>query len=292
MDYTIQNEHMQVTVETFGAQLKSVKKDGKEYLWQRDTSYWRDSSPNLFPYIARLYGGEYTFEEKTYAMKIHGFLKYRELTLADSADDSLTFELKADDETLQQYPWKFTLRVIYKLDGDKLSVTTSIVNEDDKIMCFGVGGHPGFNVPMEDGLAFEDYYLELSEADDPVHIGFTETCFRNGCDVPYELDEKKRIPLHHDLFDNDAIVLKNAGHMVKIGSDKGKKALIVRWDHEYVGFWHKPKTDAPYVCVEPWNSLPARDGIKEDFAKQPDLKSLEPGKTFNIGWSVEILTAC
>jgi len=289
MDYTIQNEHMSVTAETFGAQLKSVKKDGREVLWQRDTAYWRDSAPNLFPYIARLYGGEYTFEGKTYSMKIHGFLKYRELELVKKTEDSMTFELRADEETLQQYPWKFVCRVIYTLKGNTLSSVTEIVNQDDRTMYFGAGGHPGFFVPMEEGLAFEDYYLELPEAENPVKIGFTETCFRNGDNKPYELAPGKRIMLRHDLFDHDAVVLQNAGHTVKIGSDKGEKALIVRWDHEYVGFWHKPGTDAPYVCVEPWGSLPARDGLTEDFASQPDLTALEAGGTYDVGWSVEVL---
>ena len=29
-------------------------------------------------------------------------------------------------------------------------------------MYFGLGGHPGFNVPLEAGLSFEDYCLEFS----------------------------------------------------------------------------------------------------------------------------------
>ncbi len=280
---------MTVTAETFGGQLVSVKKDGQEYLWQRDPSYWKDSAPNLFPYIARLYDGKYTFEGKTYSMKIHGFLKYRELTLIEQEKDRMTFELRYDDETLEQYPWKFVFRISYILKENELSVSMEVLNEDEKTMYFGVGGHPGFCVPMEEGLAFEDYYLELPEAEDPVRIGFTEACFRNGEDEAYSLSEGKRILLRHDLFDQDAIVLKNAGHAVRLGTDKGEKGLILRWDYDYVGFWSKPGTDAPYVCIEPWGSLPSRDGKPEDFAAQPDLLTLEPGKTCTSGWKVEIL---
>ncbi len=289
MDFTIKNEHMSVTAETFGAQLVSIKKDGQEYLWQRDPAFWRDSAPNLFPYIARLTDGKYTFEGKTYSMKIHGFLKYRELTLTELTENTMSFELRADEDTLEQYPWKFVIRITYILNDCSLSVVTDVINEDEKTMYFGIGGHPGFNIPMEEGLAFEDYYLELPEAENPVRIGFTDSCYRDGNDLPYPLAERNRIHLRHDLFDHDAVVLKNAGHEVKIGSDKGEKAVVLHWDYDYVGFWSKPGMKAPYVCVEPWGSLPSRDGITEDFARQSDLWALEPDETSTTGWSVEIL---
>ena len=55
-------------------------------------------------------------------------------------------------------------------------------------MFFGLGGHPGFRVPLEEGLAFEDYRVELSPEAGPVQVGFTPQHFLNGQDRPFPLD--------------------------------------------------------------------------------------------------------
>ena len=55
MLYNIRNEELSVDINTAGASLWSIKdKDGTEYLWQGDKTYWGDRAPNLFPYIARM----------------------------------------------------------------------------------------------------------------------------------------------------------------------------------------------------------------------------------------------
>ena len=41
------------------------------------------------------------------------------------------------------------------LDGDALHVTYRVENRGEGPMAFGLGGHPGFNVPLAPGLAFD-----------------------------------------------------------------------------------------------------------------------------------------
>ena len=89
-------------------------------------------------------------------------------------------------------------------------------------MYFGIGGHPGFNIPMEEGLSFEDYELEFSRACEPQRILFSQECFVEGKES-YELFEGRRIPLRHNLFDEDAIVLEKTSGEVLLHSTKGKK---------------------------------------------------------------------
>ena len=77
MEYTIQNQELSVTVSDFGAELRSIRsKDGTEYLWQGDPTFWKDRAPNIFPYVARLTEGKYSLKGREYQMKIHGFVKY------------------------------------------------------------------------------------------------------------------------------------------------------------------------------------------------------------------------
>ena len=80
MEYCLDNGTLSVRVSSLGGELQSVKKDGKEYLWQGDPAYWDGKAPNLFPYIARLTKETCTVHGKAYRMPIHGFLPTTELT--------------------------------------------------------------------------------------------------------------------------------------------------------------------------------------------------------------------
>lgn len=288
MNYTIKNEKLAVTVSDQGAELQSIKgADGTEYLWQADPQVWAGKAPNLFPYIARMTGEKYTVYGKQYHMKIHGFVMYRTLMMEKQTADSITFRLDSDEETRVQYPFEFTYRITYALEENTLVTTISVENRDSKRMFFGVGGHPGFRVPLEDGLAFEDYVLEFSAESQPYRVGFCDTCFLTGQDEYYPLKDGKQIALQHDLFDHDAIVLKHMPKTVKLYSEKGTHSVTVSYpDFAYLGFWHMPRREAPYVCIEPWSSLPSRENVIEDLEHQSDLLRLEAGKTYENVWKI------
>ena len=156
-------------------------------------------------------------------------------------------------------------------------------------MYFGMGGHPGFRVPLEEGLTFEDYQLRFHAPCSPIRVGFTEDCFLNGQDTAYPLVQDRYLPLRHDLFDEDAIVLKDMDRTVTLEAANGSRAITVSFPTMgYLGIWHMPRTDAPYVCIEPWSSLPSTKDRITVLEEQPDLLSLEPGKAMESTWSVQI----
>lgn len=53
---TISNSVLTVGVSEHGAELQSIQKNGKEYLWQGDTRFWGRRSPVLFPIVGRVRG--------------------------------------------------------------------------------------------------------------------------------------------------------------------------------------------------------------------------------------------
>ncbi len=288
-NYSISNEKFTVVVSAIGAEPKSIKNSsGIEYLWQGDERYWEKQGPTLFPYIGRLYKGVYTYKGDTYAFPIHGFAPTSEFEVTDHTDTSVTMVLRSSNETLEIYPFDFEFSVIYAVTDDTLTIGYIVKNLSDKTMYFGVGGHPGINVPLEDNLKFEDYYLEFEGGHLPRRIIFSENKFVDG-DAPYTLDDKNRIPLTHPLFDDDAVVLKDSGNRVTLKSDKGTHGVeAVFPDMDYVGFWHTPESDAPYVCIEPWSSLPAQEGIITELDKQDNLISLDSGKTYKSSWTLRM----
>ena len=53
MRYILENDTLRVEIESFGAEIKSVKRkaDGREYMWCGDPKYWGRTSPVLFPFV-------------------------------------------------------------------------------------------------------------------------------------------------------------------------------------------------------------------------------------------------
>jgi len=291
MLYTIHNEYLTVQIQDKGAELWSVMdNDGTEYLWQGDEKYWGDRAPNLFPYIARMTNGQYKLHGKTYHMDIHGFAKDMFFKVEPISDSHIVFSITHTEETYSQYPFQFYFSIIYKLEESKLSITYYARNDDEGTMYFGVGGHPGFNVPLGKNEIFEDYYLEFNSAKDVKRVGFSADCFVTGELLDFSLEDGVRLPLSHDMFDDDAIVLKDMATSVSLKSKKSNKGVRVTYPNmSYWGIWHMPKTDAPYVCIEPWTSLPSRKGIVEDIAKQSDLISLNPNCEYENQIAIEII---
>lgn len=290
MLHTIKNAFLRVTVSEQGAQLQSILgADGTEYLWQGDPKYWSDRALNIFPYVARLTGGSYYLDGRLHHMDIHGIAPYRRFSVAEHTEDRLVFELVSDRQTLEAYPREFAFRVGYTLRENALDVTYEAENRDSRTMYFGLGGHPGFRVPLVPGKAFEDYRLRFGERCTPRRVGFSGDCLVTGEATPFALENGTVLPLHHALFDEDAIVLKDMARQVTLETDGDPHGVTVTFPQMgYLGLWHWPRTDAPYVCIEPWCSLPSAKDKIAVFEEQEDLISLAPGKTYRNQWSILI----
>lgn len=288
MNYTISNDILDVTISSKGGELQSIQdKEGTQYLWQGDRNSWKGRATNLFPFVGRLTDGTYTYQGETYEMTAHGFVKLMELEVTFQSKDKIAFTLHHSEETKEMYPFQFSYTVVYELIDKKLSVTYRVENKDTKTIYFGVGGHPGFNVPIEKDLAFEDYYLEFTNECRPKQIVLSDTCYVQGGATPFALENNRCISLKHNLFDKDAIVLEEMDREVTIKSTKSTRAIKVTFpDMKYLGIWHTPKKDVPFICIEPWCTLPARQDIVEDIETQADFISLEVDKVYENNWSI------
>lgn len=289
MNYTIKNDRLAVTISSRGAEMQSVIYQGQEYLWQGDPAYWTDHSPLLFPFVGRFTDGHYTLHGKQYDMNIHGFANCSEFSVKELSDTALTLEMTDTPDTMKIYPFHFILSVTYALADNQISISYQVENLSDGTMYFGIGGHPGFQVPMDEGLSFTDYYLEFAAPHTPARVGHTPTCFLSGIDTDFPLKDGTKLPLAHNMFDDDAIVLKNVADSVTLKSDKGTHSVTVSYPKlPYLGLWHAPKTEAPYICIEPWSSLPSRQDIIEDFQYKCDMVRLDADGIYKNNWSITL----
>lgn len=195
----------------------------------------------------------------------------------------------SDASTRQLYDRDWTVDIFYSLCGKTLNVKFQLRNRDARTMRFGYGIHPGFNVPLNPTLRFEDYRLDFHEVSTPKQMELTERYTISGGMHDYALADGRYLPLRHSLFDHDAIILKDMPHTVTLGSQKDEKKVTVTFpDMPYLGIWHAPETDAPFVCIEPWSSLPSTDGVIDEFETKPDFITVEPEETYTNSWSISI----
>lgn len=279
----IANSSLSASINTLGGTIHSLQLDGVEYFWQGSEKYWPRQDLNLFPYVGRLTEECYTLQGQRYSMGIHGFARGMEFEVTEHTATSVTLSIHDTEETRAAFPFSFTFTICYKLSGSSLVKTVEVKNLSSSTMHFGLGGHPGFNIPINGEGDFTDWYIEFAQSAEPSRILFHPVSYRlSGQEVPYPLQDGTKIPLRHDLFDNDAIVLKNMPRSLTLRSDRSARSVTVSFPQTpFVGFWHTVKSDAPFVCVEPWVSLPSHHDYIEDFETQPDLISLPAGMTYS-----------
>lgn len=291
MIYTIENDKFSVSVATAGAQLQSMysKTTKTEYIWQGDPKYWTGRAYNLFPFIGRMYKGIYNYQGEFYTSRAHGVARYNEFRLEERSANRLVMLMTENEETLKEFPFHFEFRVFFELTDNILNVRYEVTNTDTKTLICAFGGHPGINIPFGDG-EFEDYYVEFSDKTSVQRQLLSESDrFMAGKSIPFALEDGTKMPLRHDLFNHDAVILSNTSRYVSIKSDKTNRRVGMKFDDfKYLGIWHPGDTDAPFICLEPWGALPATDGIIDNLETKADMTHVPPQKTTEVSYTVEI----
>lgn len=287
MFYTIKNDELSVIVSDLGAELHSVKRGDCEYIWVGNPDIWSFKAPLVFPVCGRFQDGHYTYRGKIYDINVHGFIRPSTFTVEAQTETSICLKLTQSEETKKVYPFDFTLKVWYILEGSKLTCRFDMENTGKDLLPITMGGHPGFNVPLDGKGAFEDYYLEFSEECYPDEFILSERYLLSGKQRARLLEDSKILRLRHDLFDHDAIFMSRVANKVTLKSDKSERFVTLEYaDMPYLGVWHKPQTTAPYVCVEPWCGLPGVDGELEDLETRPDMFRILPGHEKSVEFSM------
>ena len=122
MLYTLKNSNLTVAVSDVGAELHSVKRGDCEYIWVGNPEFWSFKAPLVFPFCGRFQDGHYSYRGKTYEVGVHGFIRPSIFTVERHTDTEICFALTQNEETRKVYPFEFSLKVWYLLDGDKLTL--------------------------------------------------------------------------------------------------------------------------------------------------------------------------
>ena len=255
---TLKNQYLTVLINEFGAELTSVKDtSGLEYIWQADPSFWKRHAPILFPIVDRLKDNQYDYQGKTYQMTQHGFARDNQFKVESQLPTKVSLVLRPTDETLAKYPFKFELRIIYELVDHQLKVSLNVMNPSEDTLLFSIGAHPGFNIPLvKNEGSFEDSFVRVAPKK-----RYTQIPLKPPYSDPEDskvIDLTKPLPLNHDLFNSDAIVLSLEGKETTVmlaNSQNDHGVSLTVENAPYVGIWSPYPKKAPFACIEPWWGL-------------------------------------
>lgn len=291
---TLSNSILTVQIAEHGAELQSIKKGSKEYLWQGDSKFWGRRSPILFPFVGRVWDNKFRHEGKTYEMGQHGFARDMDFRITYKDDNGIVFWLESTPETLEKYPFPFRLMVGYLLEDNKLTVKWRVDNLSDKDVYFQIGAHPAFNLPDFNPADEVRGYFGLYGPNSGRELKYTAPA-EKGC-VSAELhtlnlNKEGLMPITAHTFDHDTFIFENQ-HLQKVMlDDKNQEPYItVDFDAPLVALWSPTKQhpDCPFVCIEPWYGRCDSVGYEGELKDRAWMQCLKSMENFDVSYSIRI----
>ena len=294
----LKSDYLQVEIQSLGGALSSIKdKDGVEYLWQGDPTYWSGQAPVLFPICGSVRNDTVLYDKEDGSQKEgkilrHGLVRKKEFTLVEQTDNSVTFAIEDDEEMYANYPYHFRLEITYTVTGKTIRTQYKIYNkESEKSMPYFIGGHPGFNCPLLDDEVYEDYYLEFEKPETcTVPKPFPESGMLDLKDRNSWLNNQKEIDLNYDFFSYDAVTLDELGsRTVALRSRKHDKGLKLDFkEFPNLIVW-STLNKGPFIALEPWSGLSTSIEEGDRLEDKKDVKIIKPSDFDQIGFDIEIL---
>jgi len=134
----------------------------------------------MVPYSNRIENGSFSFGGQQYRLErggehaIHGDVRARPWKVDEQASDRLCCAFDSAEHERVNWPWPFSARAEYSLEGRTFTSRLSLRNDGDRAMPGGFGWHPYFS-------------RALTEPGEPVHL-----CFR--AEAAYPDENGNRIP--------------------------------------------------------------------------------------------------
>ena len=288
MEY-LSNGIIEIEVALKGAELQSIRRVAAptEYLWQGNPAYWERRAPVLFPIVGKAWNNTVHIEGQEYTILKHGFIRDMDFTKIIDEDRHLAFSLRANEESRQQWPFDFDVRIDYTLLRNVLTVKWCVTNHDNRTMPFQIGAHPAFQ------------YLHFNP-DDPVH-GFlslnADSPLKSTTIAPggylgtetfnVEIPSDGLLPLTNDTFSCDTI-LEATGRInrVTLHDKNGRPYITLRHTMPITAFWSPCNGRAPFMCIEPWHGCCDTTGYTGEFAQRQFIESVAPGETWSTSYEI------
>ncbi len=287
MRATISSELLTVSADTLGAELCAiVGRDGTSYLCPDERRNWSGRAPVLFPNTGWVRDGYALIDGRRFPYARHGFAKDSEFRLIEREKCSMRFELRWSDETLRRFPFRFSLRVGYRVAGETLAVSARIGNEGDGVMPCSIGFHPGFACPLLESEAAQAYEFAF-----PGPMTASRLMLRDAmvCQrLERYWDGIARLPVREGMFDGGSFTMTDLTcRSLRLQSPRtGRFIELDLGDFPNLVLWAPPGRPITNICMEPWYGVPdAWDG-DHDPRRKPFTLHLPPGEAREVQFSL------
>jgi galactose mutarotase-like enzyme len=275
-------------VNPLGAQLSTLRdRAGRDLLWDGDPAVWNGRAPLLFPIVGTIAGGCYRLNSKVYPLPRHGFARGRMFEVLESTPSAAILRLRADETSLQVYPFHFELELRFALAGPTLSVTAFVRNAGEEDMPASFGFHPALRWPLPFGQERSSHFIEFAR-DEPAPIRRLNT---DGLLTPERHPtpiSQRRLALADSLFQDDVIIFDEIqSRSVIYGAASGPRLRISYPDAPYLGIWSKPQ--AHFICIEPWHGVSDIAGFAGDFRAKTGVFTVAAGSALPIKMEITLL---
>ena len=269
MRYTIQNADTELTIDTHGAEIVSLKKNGKERVWQNDDGTWSGHGPMLFPVCGRCTMVVDGIDRK---ISFHGFSSKRYFKLLEHGENFVRIALQADERTKKVYPFDFTVIATYTLTDDTVFVEYEVKNPSNKPMYFSIGAHESYALDQSVG----NYELRFEKQEKLLHRFHGNDGRLSGKTKDYGESDIFVLPADF-LTEGNTLIFKDIQSRKLVLAEHGGKALaeITFPDFSNLLLWHSK--DSKFICIEPWLNLPdSKATIKTEFSQKDGVLCLPP----------------
>lgn len=300
----LENDQLKVEVSAFGAELQSIRSKitGFEYLWHGDKTYWGRRSPVLFPIVGKVWDGKMRYNGNEYMLSQHGFARdcvfepvaksELEMVMGRKIEDDeqiCGFVLNSDAEMRKNYPFDFSLYIIYCLLGNEIEVNWVVENKTEKGMYFQIGAHPAFNYRDFDDEADVQGYIKLDNVGEllltTLECGGYAAAMRKIMEVVAD-----GIAITKETFAGDALVFEKQIRKVALCDKQGDAYVEVEFDAPVVGLWSPAKTGyAPFMCIEPWYGRCDDSHFIGCYNEKPYINFLDKNGIFRASYTMRLL---
>ena len=180
--------------------------------------------------------------------------------------DGVTLALESTPLTKFLYQFDFTLLVNYNLEGNKATISLTVINEGDTDMPFSFGYHPYFMASALENVDFDIKCATCSEnakGEQPAAPEKITLTRKAGADNTIRLMTGVQFPM--------TFTDKGNGHKVTVDADETfDKGVLWQQDAEN------------FVCMEPWN------GWANSVNEEGKHEVLDVDEAMTSEWSITI----
>ncbi len=273
-----------------GAMLHSLVKNGREYLWQGDKSFWAGQAPVCFPIAGVLRDGRAVAFGKECSMKRHGVARINPFKIESVGANYVAFVQNSSEKTKAEFPFDYRLEIKYTVVKSTVTTQYTVYNTGKEKLPFVIGGHPAFNCPVDKNEAFEDYSVTF---DKPINEECLRPDIHSGLiDISNRFkvfDAPGRIDMKHSLFVDDAMVFDGIESKSALLIGKNKRGVRLDYqDFDNLLVWSSAN-GGPFVALEPWTGISTCSDEDSVFESKRGMTVLEAGEQASFKFKITLI---